>query len=80
MASHWEENPNFAEENMSSATLPTTNPTWNSLGSNPGLSGERPVNDRLTHRTTKLKFKMIIYTQSVPRSKHNPSLLYKPVS
>ena len=58
MASHWEEKPNFSEKNMSSATLLTTNPTWNSLGSNAGLS-----NDRLTYRTTKLKFKLNIYKQ-----------------
>jgi len=65
MATHWEGKPNFSEKNMPRATLPTINPTWDSLGSNPGLSGERPVNGRLTHRTTKLKFKMIIYKHPV---------------
>jgi len=50
---------------MSSATLSTTNPTWNSLVSNPDLSGERSVNDLLTYRTTKFKFKLITYKQPV---------------
>jgi hypothetical protein len=35
----------------SSATLPTTNPTWTELGSNPGLRGERPATNRLSHGT-----------------------------
>jgi len=28
--------------------MPTTNPTWTSLGSNPGLGGDRQVTDRLS--------------------------------
>jgi hypothetical protein len=31
------------------ATLPTTNPTWTKLRSKPGLSGERPATNRLSH-------------------------------
>ena len=34
-----------------SATLPTTNPTRTDPGSNPGLCGERPVTNRLSHGT-----------------------------
>jgi hypothetical protein len=34
-----------------SATLSTTNPTWTDLGSNPGLRGERPATNRLSHGT-----------------------------
>jgi hypothetical protein len=34
-----------------SATLSTTNPTWTDPGSNPGLRGERPAANRLSHGT-----------------------------
>jgi hypothetical protein len=33
------------------ATLSTTNPTWTDPGSKPGLSGERPAPNRLSHGT-----------------------------
>jgi hypothetical protein len=32
-----------------SATLPTTNPTWIDPGANPGLRGERPATNDLSH-------------------------------
>jgi hypothetical protein len=35
----------------SSATLSTTKPTWTDPGSNPGLCGERPATNRLSHGT-----------------------------
>jgi hypothetical protein len=38
-------------ENLPSATLSTTNPTWIDPGSNPGLHGERPATNRLSHGT-----------------------------
>jgi hypothetical protein len=38
-------------ENLTSATLSTTNPTWIDPGSNPGLRGERPATNRLSHGT-----------------------------
>jgi hypothetical protein len=34
-----------------SVTLSTTNPTWTDPGSNPGLRGERPATNRLSHGT-----------------------------
>jgi hypothetical protein len=34
-----------------SATLPTTNPTWIDPGTNPGLRGERPATNDLSHGT-----------------------------
>jgi hypothetical protein len=34
-----------------SAILSTTNPTWTDPGSNPGLRGERPANNRLSNGT-----------------------------
>jgi hypothetical protein len=34
-----------------SATLSTTNPTWTDPESNPGLHGERPATNRLSHGT-----------------------------
>jgi hypothetical protein len=38
-------------ENLPSATLSTTNPTWVDPGANPGLRGERPATNRLSHGT-----------------------------
>jgi hypothetical protein len=38
-------------ENLPSATLSTTNPTWIDPGTNPGLRGERPATNRLSHGT-----------------------------
>jgi hypothetical protein len=39
-------------ENLPSATLSTTNPTWIDPGANPGLRGERPATNRLSQLTT----------------------------
>jgi hypothetical protein len=36
-------------ENLPSATLSTTNPTWIDPGANPGLRGERSATNRLSH-------------------------------
>jgi hypothetical protein len=36
-----------------SATLSTANPTWTDPGSNPGLRGERPATNRLSHGTAR---------------------------
>jgi hypothetical protein len=41
-------------ENLPSATLSTTNPTWIDPGANPGLRGERPGTNRLSHGTALL--------------------------
>jgi hypothetical protein len=38
-------------ENLPSATLSTTNPTWIDPGANPGLRGERPATNRMSHGT-----------------------------
>jgi hypothetical protein len=38
-------------ENLPSATLSTTNPTRIDPGTNPGLRGERPATNRLSHGT-----------------------------
>jgi hypothetical protein len=38
-------------ENLPSATLSTTNPTWKDPGTNLGLHGERPATNRLSHGT-----------------------------
>jgi hypothetical protein len=38
-------------ENLPSATLSTTNLTWIDPGANPGLRGERPATNRLSHGT-----------------------------
>jgi hypothetical protein len=42
-------------ENLPSATLSTINPTWIEPGANPGLRGERPVTNRLSHGTAQLR-------------------------
>jgi hypothetical protein len=41
----------FTGETCPSATLSITNPTWTDPGSNPGLRGERPTTNRLSHGT-----------------------------
>jgi hypothetical protein len=40
-------------ENLPSATLSTTNHTWIDPGANPGLRGERPATNRLSHGTAR---------------------------
>jgi hypothetical protein len=41
----------YWERTCPSATLSTKSPTQSSLGLNPGLRGERPDTDRLSHGT-----------------------------
>jgi hypothetical protein len=43
------ENRRTRRETFPSATSSTTNPTWTTLGSNPGLSGEKPATNRLRY-------------------------------
>jgi hypothetical protein len=45
------ENRSTRGENLPSANLSTTNPTWTEPGSNPGLRGGRPATNRLSHGT-----------------------------
>jgi hypothetical protein len=45
-------------ETWSSATLSTTNPTWNDPGVNPGFSYERPDTNRLSHGTAVVDIKL----------------------
>jgi hypothetical protein len=40
---------NPEKKKSSSATLPTTNPTWIDMGVNLGLHGQRPATNRLSH-------------------------------
>jgi hypothetical protein len=47
-------------ENLPSATLSTTNPTWIDPGANPGLRGERPATNRLSHGTALPKLLMVV--------------------
>jgi hypothetical protein len=44
-----EENRSTRGKACPSATLSTTNPTWTDLRSNPGLRGERPATNCLSH-------------------------------
>jgi hypothetical protein len=44
-------NPKNSEKNLCSGTLSTTNPTWIDPGENPGLRGERPATNDLSHGT-----------------------------
>jgi hypothetical protein len=43
-------------ENLPSATLSTANPTWIDPGANPGLRGERPATNRLSHGAAYILF------------------------
>jgi hypothetical protein len=45
------ENQSIRGRTCPSATLSTTNPTLTDPGSNPGLRGERPATNRLSHDT-----------------------------
>jgi hypothetical protein len=45
------ESPSTRGKTCPSATLSTTNPTWTESGSNPGLRGERPATNHLSHGT-----------------------------
>jgi hypothetical protein len=45
------ENRNTRGKTCPSATLSTINPTWTDLGSKPGLRGERPATNHLSHGT-----------------------------
>jgi hypothetical protein len=40
------------------ATLSTTNPTWIDPGANPGLRGERPATNDLSHGTAVIRVSM----------------------
>jgi len=43
------ENAKNSEKTRSSVTLSITNPTWTDQAANPGLRGERPATNRLSH-------------------------------
>jgi hypothetical protein len=43
--------PKYSEKTCPSATFSTTNPRWIDPGANPGLRGERPATNRLSHDT-----------------------------
>jgi hypothetical protein len=45
------ENRRTRRKTCPSATLSTTNPTWIDTGANPGLRGERPATNDLSHDT-----------------------------
>jgi hypothetical protein len=46
-------------ENLLSAILSTTSPTWIDPGANPGLRGERPATNRLSHGTALNAFEVM---------------------
>jgi hypothetical protein len=48
------ENRSTRGKSLSSVTFSTTNPTWTDPVSNPGLRGERPATNRLSHDTALL--------------------------
>jgi hypothetical protein len=48
------------EKSCPIATLSTTNPTWTDPESNPGLRGEKPATNRLSHVTQILKLNVTV--------------------
>jgi hypothetical protein len=54
-----EENRRTRIKTCPSDTLSTTNPTWIDPGANPGLRGERPAINDLSHGMDKKDFKII---------------------
>jgi hypothetical protein len=63
-------------ENLPSATLSTTNPTWIDPGANPGLRGERPATNRLSHGTADYS----IQNQNYPLSEASIKKRYEKIS
>jgi hypothetical protein len=63
MENQWKEidrgKPTSRRKTCPSATLSTTNLTWTDPGSNPGLRGERPATNRLSHGKAKTYVKFI---------------------
>jgi hypothetical protein len=56
------ENRSTRRKTCPSATLSIKNPTWTDPESNPGLRGERPATNRLSHGTaTSIKLTSVIY-------------------
>jgi hypothetical protein len=53
------ENRQLGKKTCPSATLSTTNLTWTDPGSNPGLRGERPATNRLSHGTGKTSLSIL---------------------
>jgi len=51
---------NLAEKLAPSATLSTTNPTCAGLGSNPGMRGQEPSTNRLSHRMASYGVKLAL--------------------
>jgi hypothetical protein len=49
--------PKYSGKNLS-----TTNPTWTNPESNPGLHGERPATNRLSHGTTYLEALLVQFS------------------
>jgi hypothetical protein len=54
-------------ETYPSATLSTTNPKWIDHGSNPGVRGERPATNRLSHGTALVEFGFSQVTYLLPK-------------
>jgi hypothetical protein len=67
------ENRQLGEKPVPSATLSTTNLTWTDPGSDPGLRGERPATNRLSHGTTILYdfFFFFTFKNSVPKAHYD---------
>ena len=61
------ERPKYSQKTCPSATLSTTNQTWNDQGSNPGLRGEKPGTNR-TADNTKTNRTCVLNIQFVSRS------------
>jgi hypothetical protein len=49
------ENRSIRRKTCPNATLSTTNSTWIGMELNPGLRGERPETNRLSHGTAKIR-------------------------
>jgi hypothetical protein len=48
---NWQGKQQYSEKTCPSATLPTTNPTWIDMGSNPGRCRGKPATNRLSYGT-----------------------------
>jgi hypothetical protein len=62
---YWQDKPKNSEKNLSQCLFSTINPIWIDPGANPGLRGERPAANCLSHGTTKLSIMRFLIKKQV---------------
>jgi hypothetical protein len=73
------ENRRTRRKTCPSSTLSTTNPTWIDMGANPGLRGERPATNDLSHGLRPPQPIQSLSTDTIPRIRPNVTIITKDV-